>query len=108
MSLNTENASAIVPGVVSQPGAMIDVKVLIGTFVKSVGRDVRVGEVVAVSAEDYRFLKPYKYVTDATDEVENEAPAPAPAPAEESVVEDTDAEESAPVIVEGKRAGRKN
>jgi hypothetical protein len=67
MGLNTDNAGALL-GKTPKDGTHT-VKVLIGTFIASVGRDVKKGEVVDVSAEDYRFLKPYKFVEDRTEEV---------------------------------------
>lgn len=71
MGLNTENAS----DVVGKPGTGIiaeshKVEVLIGTFVRSVGRDVKQGVTALISEADYRFLKPYGYVKDAHPDAE--------------------------------------
>lgn len=111
MGLNTENASAVVAG--AQPTAvagMIRVEVLISTHINSVGRDVVVGEIVEVSQDDYRFLKPYKYVKDVVEgEVEEVVEADPAGEADQAGEADpAGTEANAPVVVEGKRANRRN
>lgn len=59
--LTTKNASAVIPGITPDAQPSQQVEVLIATFIKSVGRDVQVGEVVEISPEDFRFLVPYGY-----------------------------------------------
>lgn len=61
--LSTDNAGAIVPGSGGRAGYHT-VEMLKATTVKSVGRVVKVGEVVEISDEDYRFLKPYEFCKD--------------------------------------------
>jgi hypothetical protein len=58
--LSTENAGALT-GKPNTTKGIVTVEILIGTFVKSVGRDVQVGETVEISDEDARFLLPYAY-----------------------------------------------
>jgi len=94
VGLNTENAGALIGSANPNAGNKHTVEVLIGTFVASVGRDVKQGEVVTVSNDDYRFLKPYGYVKEAVEAVE----------AEVVETEDTeDTEDSAPKMPKGRR-----
>ena len=70
MGLNTENAGALVGMSNPNNGRTHRVEILIGTFIQSVGKDVKVGAIVDVSDGDYRFLKPYGYCRDAGVEAE--------------------------------------
>jgi hypothetical protein len=78
--LNTENASALVNGGEVNAGQTRKVKMLIGTFVKSVGKDVKEGAVIQISDVDYRFLKPYGYCEDYKAEQEPAVVPPAVVP----------------------------
>jgi hypothetical protein len=72
VGLDTNNAGALIGKAENAiAGALHKVEVLVGTFIHSLGRDVKVGETVEISHADYRFLKPYEYVKDVdSDEVE--------------------------------------
>jgi hypothetical protein len=71
MGLNTNNASGLTGGT-NPANTTHTVRVLIGTYIQSVGRDVQVGEIVEISFDDFRFLNAYKYVTKDLQESEGE------------------------------------
>ena len=103
--LNTENASALVNGGEVNAGQTRKVKMLIGTFVKSVGKDVKEGAVIQISDVDYRFLKPYGYCEDYKAEQEPAVVPPAvvpPAQGNDPKPQDNGTKPT----VEGKRANR--
>lgn len=63
MILSTENAGGLVGGSNNTTGTAVEVRMLIGTRVESLGRDAKVGEVVTISQKDASFLLPYGYAT---------------------------------------------
>jgi hypothetical protein len=72
VGLNATNSSGVVPGGNAPKSDNVTVEMLVGTFVESLGRDVKEGEVVTITSKDARFLLPYKYAKQVTEEVEVE------------------------------------
>jgi hypothetical protein len=114
--ISTENAGGLV-GTSTPNGATVTVKFLIGTFVQSIGRDVRAGEVLTVSQKDASFLLPYSY---ATRDLETAAPETAETladtpPVEDEVaddesedeVADDESDEEVTPATAGKRSGKR-
>lgn len=79
--LSTQNAGGLV-GINNTTAGTVKVRMLIGTRVESLGRDVNEGEVVTISQKDASFLLPYNYATRDLEVEEVEA--------EDGTVEDTD------------------
>lgn len=86
--LSTENAGGLV-GIHNTTTTNVTVRMLIGTRVESLGRDVRTGEVVTISQKDASFLVPYGYATKDL-EVESEAPAIEDVVTDEETTDETD------------------
>jgi hypothetical protein len=80
--LTTENAGGVVAGASNAKLGYHTVEILKGTYVHSVGRNVKADEVVEVSDADYRFLKPYGFCKDS----DGEAVEPVAAEADEPEV----------------------
>lgn len=91
---------------------MHKVRVLIGTMIASVGRDVAVGEIVDVSFDDFRFLNAYNFVTkdlypDAVEETAEPDTDEAPESDEDKGDEDEEAEAPKAPAKPGKPAGKR-